>query len=365
VKHFRDPAEKHAYSRYMCVMMDVIHKLQQDYFAGRDLGRSIPHMDETIATIIVAESLEADRMWEALPELLAKAKPFEPGPSDWTRVTVAELFFMIADQARAQKNRDQQREFLTLAWALLEEACQSPMASPLLWYEDIFFDVGQELRMEGDHRAVEFCKQALAHNLRHHEGCNADPRLRDLAEMYLWADDLDAGLKILGALLCNDPTNIWNYSLMAITFDRFGLTEVGAEATRRGLELVEATGDPEELRDQLLNSLDDMQKSEQHGREAEVDPVVLADLRAALALDFDGGEDRPIEELCYELVPDLDQMPFKHLPDKPNLPPLDELAQQQQRVTSPSRERSGRNDPCWCGSGKKYKHCHLRADRLR
>ncbi len=22
----------------------------------------------------------------------------------------------------------------------------------------------------------------------------------------------------------------------------------------------------------------------------------------------------------------------------------------------------GRNDPCWCGSGKKYKHCHMRAD---
>jgi hypothetical protein len=24
--------------------------------------------------------------------------------------------------------------------------------------------------------------------------------------------------------------------------------------------------------------------------------------------------------------------------------------------------RPGRNDPCWCGSGKKYKHCHLRSD---
>jgi preprotein translocase subunit SecA len=23
----------------------------------------------------------------------------------------------------------------------------------------------------------------------------------------------------------------------------------------------------------------------------------------------------------------------------------------------------GRNDPCPCGSGKKYKHCHLRQDR--
>jgi preprotein translocase subunit SecA len=22
----------------------------------------------------------------------------------------------------------------------------------------------------------------------------------------------------------------------------------------------------------------------------------------------------------------------------------------------------GRNDPCWCGSGKKYKHCHMRRD---
>ena len=23
----------------------------------------------------------------------------------------------------------------------------------------------------------------------------------------------------------------------------------------------------------------------------------------------------------------------------------------------------GRNQPCWCDSGKKYKHCHLKADR--
>ena len=25
----------------------------------------------------------------------------------------------------------------------------------------------------------------------------------------------------------------------------------------------------------------------------------------------------------------------------------------------------GRNDPCWCGSGKKYKHCHLREDQQK
>lgn len=25
----------------------------------------------------------------------------------------------------------------------------------------------------------------------------------------------------------------------------------------------------------------------------------------------------------------------------------------------------GRNDPCWCGSGKKYKHCHLAKDQAK
>lgn len=29
-----------------------------------------------------------------------------------------------------------------------------------------------------------------------------------------------------------------------------------------------------------------------------------------------------------------------------------------------AQEKPGRNDPCWCGSGKKYKDCHWREDRL-
>jgi hypothetical protein len=27
------------------------------------------------------------------------------------------------------------------------------------------------------------------------------------------------------------------------------------------------------------------------------------------------------------------------------------------------KQKPGRNDPCWCGSGKKYKHCHMRQDQ--
>jgi hypothetical protein len=33
-------------------------------------------------------------------------------------------------------------------------------------------------------------------------------------------------------------------------------------------------------------------------------------------------------------------------------------------VPAVRRERPGRNDPCWCGSTKKYKKCHLAFDEL-
>jgi preprotein translocase subunit SecA len=31
---------------------------------------------------------------------------------------------------------------------------------------------------------------------------------------------------------------------------------------------------------------------------------------------------------------------------------------EQETVVKDDREKIGRNDPCWCGSGKKYKKCH-------
>jgi preprotein translocase subunit SecA len=33
------------------------------------------------------------------------------------------------------------------------------------------------------------------------------------------------------------------------------------------------------------------------------------------------------------------------------------------RRPASSDDLPGRNDPCWCGSGKKYKHCHMREDQ--
>jgi preprotein translocase subunit SecA len=34
-------------------------------------------------------------------------------------------------------------------------------------------------------------------------------------------------------------------------------------------------------------------------------------------------------------------------------------------VQPPKKEKLGRNDPCYCGSGKKYKKCHMTEDEAK
>jgi tetratricopeptide (TPR) repeat protein len=407
--------QDHATSRYMRVTVGAVDRLQQDYLAGRDLGHSIPGMSADEAAVIVSESLEADRILNHFFEIVSGKRPKLRSPSDWSRAVLAELLLGVADIARKARDRRQERDYWALGWATLEELLKTPTFSPMLDYEDIYFDVGQELRIVGEREAVSYFKRALAHSLYHDQGGNAETLLRDLAETYMWVDELDPGLRIYVGLLYNDPADIWTYNSMALTFGRFRLTDVGVEATRRSLELIEAKGDPYELHDQLSEALDEMQKSsklpEQSGREGDVSPSVLANLRTALRLDFDAGEHLPILELCEELVPDLDSIPIKRQLATPNLPAPEQILQQRaeaspkgrtsqarqtrQAETSPrgrasqsrqprraeaapkrrtsraerlpqdeaSPEKLGRNDPCWCGSGKKYKHCHWRRDR--
>jgi preprotein translocase subunit SecA len=40
--------------------------------------------------------------------------------------------------------------------------------------------------------------------------------------------------------------------------------------------------------------------------------------------------------------------------------PATDAAGQARPGYTPTGERIGRNDPCWCGSGNKYKKCHGR-----
>jgi hypothetical protein len=46
----------------------------------------------------------------------------------------------------------------------------------------------------------------------------------------------------------------------------------------------------------------------------------------------------------------------------PSRPPKEPVFRSPPIATAPPR-KIGRNDPCWCGSGKKYKNCHLHQDQ--
>ncbi len=353
---------EHAGSRFQCVTVGVIDALQRAYRAGADLGQVIPDIDADMAAVIVAETLETDRIWSLLPERFLQDAARGP-MSDFKRAVLAEIAFAVSDTARDKKNKDEQGKWWAIAMASLNEIAKSPTASPLLWYEDIYLELAFAMRGDPKRESVGWIKSALAYDLRHHEGKSVPGLLRDLAEMYIAVGDVDRGLTILAALLRHTSDDIWIYNLMAISFDHFGLTEIGVLAARRGLELIDAQGDPEKLRGQLQDSLEDMHTSQRRGPEAEVKPEVLADLRAALALDFTSGQPHEWSTVCRELVPDLDRIPVKR-PMKPSDLPMPQVVAAVQRVESPVR-KPNRNDPCWCGSGKKYKRCHMADDQKR
>ena len=353
------PGASHAGSRYFVVTDDLIEKCQQDYVAGRDLGQAVFHLNADEVTIIAVESLEADQVMRSLPQVIGKPLPSEMG--DWALACLAELLLQGAVDARQMRRisevvPDAMRHD---AWDILERVLDSPTACPMLWYQDIYFDVAQDYRMKKDLRAIDLVKRGLAYDLRYQEGGNADNRLRDLAECYLWLDHPDRGLALFAQLLHNDPGDVWTYNAMAFTLGRVGLAELGLEAARRGLALVEATDDPDKLHDQLLDAVDELEMGERRGRETQADPSVLAGVRAALDLDFDAGWHKPATDLCQELIPDLDRVPVKRKLT------VSDLNYTPARCPQPSQtaRNLGRNDPCWCGSGAKYKHCHWRQDR--
>lgn len=66
----------------------------------------------------------------------------------------------------------------------------------------------------------------------------------------------------------------------------------------------------------------------------------------------------PIREIAHVIQRSRDSMPGVQPEEEPE--PL-----QPTRPIAPQPKTLGRNEPCWCGSGKKYKHCHMPADQKK
>jgi tetratricopeptide (TPR) repeat protein len=306
------PTWEHAQSRFQRVTEGVIHQLQGDFLAGHSLVGSIPDLSGDQAAVIVAESLEADIIWNIDPQELLQGAIKKRRECDFLNAALAEILFAVSDTARGIKNTEAAKNWWAFAMASLEEIATSPTASPLLDYEEIFWELSQNSRDETNEEAIAWLKRGLAHNLHFENDAYALSTLRDLAELYLQVGQLDQGLHILTAVLRQNPTDIWTYNIMAISFDQYGLNRLGSQAIQRGLQLIEIEGDKDELRSQLVNCQRNMELSKEKDSEAEITPLVLTRFREALSLDFEEGQSIPIPLLCRELVPDLNRVPVKH-----------------------------------------------------
>jgi hypothetical protein len=60
---------------------------------------------------------------------------------------------------------------------------------------------------------------------------------------------------------------------------------------------------------------------------------------------------------------DLLEPPARALPPATYDPVEEPLEEPPLKPFDKTEKMPGRNEPCWCGSGKKYKHCHMREDR--
>lgn len=196
-------------------------------------------------------------------------------------------------------------------------------------------------------------------------------RLRRLGRLYgsLDGHDIDAAIEVLGALdpATGDPVpdattrRTRQKALTAMHRDPVLLTRITFAVL--GEDDHEAEADAEEIAGQLLEAAQrDPEKAVAHWFAAVVAerhraPEVAQDhLRAAAVAGpafgpaverlawylSDRGQARDAMRLLDRLAPDVAQDDRREL----------------RRFTAAAGPTLGRNEPCWCGSGRKFKHCH-------
>jgi len=300
-----DEPVQHATTRYQQIVEAVVGELQRTVISGGDLYKVAPWISHENKRIIVAETLDADRVMALSVRTLLVGDDDEVGPlTDYKCAVMAERL-MEASGGSSQAGRDARvNELLTLVG-------RSPTAGPLLAYESLYRDLAETALLDGDRSALDWLMRALAHNNRFHKSDDLAFQLIDIASAHLQLGDLDEGLSLLARLIQQDPANQWTYRFMATGFGVLGLADLGLKGTRRGLQLLDEYGDPEDLHDEFLMAEFDVRASVKRGREAEVSSDVMAEMEAALALDFSASERRPAGLPLDVPVPGLDEVPVK------------------------------------------------------
>jgi preprotein translocase subunit SecA len=163
-----------------------------------------------------------------------------------------------------------------------------------------------------------------------------DDRWRDhLAEM----DNLKDGIHLRWTVQA-DPLNAWQSE----GYNLFGqLMEVIDNDYLRYILHVEAVQEPA-IEPDLDRAV----------YVAAEDPVAPTSALAGVLAAEAGAQVAPIEQVLPPAAKNGSPKGAKDLVKRPNAPDPDALVP----ITKAAHEKVGRNDPCWCGSGKKFKLCH-------
>jgi len=291
-------------TRYQQIEEATADELRRRFLSGDDLEGLVTWLPHDQKRALVVELLDTDRLQGLSAQQVAAPDAELGSMTDYKRAVIAEI--LLSAQPGVAPSDAEER-----ATVLLVEAGRSPTASPALAYERLYRDLAEGALLEGDSAALDWLLRAVRHNLRYYAGDDVVFQLVDFTSALLQLGDLDRGLAALARLIRHDPRNLGIYHFMATGFAVLGLARLGLSGARKGLALLEETDNDEALHDEFLMAQVELRTARAPGRESQAGAKALAQLEAALSLDFDAGEPASPDALAAELLPELEAVPVK------------------------------------------------------
>jgi tetratricopeptide (TPR) repeat protein len=270
---------------------------------------------------------------------------------------VAECDALVDRAVAARLARDRDAEVEALRACLAHPCAPHELFVPELW-EQLADAYRTQRRFD---EAIEAWEQAIV------AGYRSVPHPRaNVADILLAAGRRAEADALFEALRQECAGDIWLYNAAGWAYSDAGDDEEALRWLEAGIELALATGDTENLLGQLVELRE--RSLESLGRDVDDD---LA--RRAGVHERQPGRHRPLTEDFGGVEPELgrcDHCGWDPDEERATRMPITEaeafaaaLRSTGPRPSRPppaAREKIGRNEPCPCGSGSKYKHCHGR-----
>ncbi len=362
----------HMTSRYARLTTEAIDHCIEVVRDATEVLHGDPLFDAADFIIAARELLEAEQL------LAEKGADLAEGDlsafSDWTLACIAHGMEQAASGLRERGNPDMANQVRARELSALCRLAESPWRSPLVSYPDVFSTLLNESGARRSAAGLRYQLAYIVHDLDQQKGVNVLSGLRDLGWVYHLRGDRERAVEIFVKLLRHDPGNVWTHDTIAWVFAG-ELPELARAAAQRALELI---GNEDTLRivPQLRRCI-----AELAGKQDGARPANAQALLEALRLSPAEGKKVSLQRLCKAIAPETDSVVKKVRPPLPDIPTLRSLrdglaslprpaprqptpsttpvapARPSALKVAPPDIRAGRNDPCPCGSGQKFKKC--------